>query len=319
MEDIRFSTEAKNSEKRRIEPLKVIFHENGYSPQEPVKDRFRVLLIEKGSGICEIDGVIQPWVSPCLICLNESRRFVSSLPDTYALYFHPAAIHKKLTMENIREKGTDAPPEVIENRLLLRAFIKEPAVLLNQISPESEVRVRELLGSIRHELEEQETGWWPCRSRSYLAELLFLIAQLQDTAKQNILCGEPGLIPSGNETNISPEFKSVLDFIMRFYNTKISLDDIAREFGTNRTSLNKRFRAETGMTAISYLIDLRLRIASVMLINTDLSVAEITERVGIGDVSHFERLFRQKYRMTPRNYRAAVKGVRNAVTACHIQ
>jgi AraC family L-rhamnose operon regulatory protein RhaS len=238
---------------------------------------------------------------------------------TYALYFHPAALHKKLTTENVRESGTDAPPEVIENRLLLRAFIKEPIVLLNHMSPESAVRIRELLGSIRRELEEQETGWWPCRSRSYLAELLFLIAQLQDTAQQNTLCREPGLNPSGKENGIpfpeplkvSPEFKPLLDFIMRFYNTKISLDDLAREFGTNRTSLNKQFRAETGMTAISYLIDLRLRIASVMLVNTDLSVAEITERVGIGDVSHFERMFRQKYRMSPRSYRAAAKGSRN--------
>jgi AraC family L-rhamnose operon regulatory protein RhaS len=298
-----------------------MFYEGGYIPEESIPERFRIILIEKGAGACEIDGVLHPWVAPCLIAVNEKSRFVcrqqhsgqgveqnAALPEAYVLYFHPGALHKNLTMENFRQRGTDLPPGVIENSLLLRAFAGDAAPPINHISPESSVRVRELLVSIRRELAEQETGWWPCRARSYLTELLFLIVQLQDADRQRPLTNNVDLLPE--PLTVSPEFKPLLDFIMRFYNTKLSLDDIAREFGTNRTSLNRQFRAETGMTAIAYLIDLRLRIASAMLVNTDLTVSEITERVGIGDISHFERIFRQKYLMSPRSYRGAAKSFR---------
>ncbi|ULQ59677.1 helix-turn-helix transcriptional regulator [Brucepastera parasyntrophica] len=313
MDMLRFSTEAKNSDIPRIEPLRVMIYEDSYIPEEKLDQRFRVIFMEKGAGACDIDGETRPWVAPCLICINENQRLKSAPLGARVLYFHPAALHKNLNMENIREKGMDAPAEVIENRLLLRAFTGDQLVFLNHTSPDSAVRIRDLLESIRHELDEQETGWWPCRSRSYLTELLFLVVQLHE--KGTGLSGESEKNNStlwlSEPVQVSHEFKPVLDFIMRFYNTKISLDDLAGEFGTNRTTLNKRFRAETGMTAIAYLIDLRLRVAAVMLLNTDLSVAEVTERVGIGDVSHFERLFRQKYRLSPRAYRIAAKGSRN--------
>ncbi|MBQ6781308.1 MAG: helix-turn-helix transcriptional regulator, partial [Treponema sp.] len=67
----------------------------------------------------------------------------------------------------------------------------------------------------------------------------------------------------------------------------------------NRTDLNKLFKKETGMTAIKYLIDLRLRIARSLLKDTDLPVERIAEQTGFSDSTHLERLFKQKYQMSP--------------------
>ena len=57
------------------------------------------------------------------------------------------------------------------------------------------------------------------------------------------------------------------------------------------------------MTVIAYIIDLRLRIASTMLSDTDLPIAEIAERTGCGDISYFERIFKKKYTESPTSYR----------------
>jgi AraC family L-rhamnose operon regulatory protein RhaS len=282
-------------------------YEDKFRQEETVPDRFKVFYIESGAGVCDIDGRTYRWIAPCLICLNETQVFTSGeiAGPLWALYFHPGAINPKLDMENIRDLSDDVIPESVENRLLVRVFIwQELQFLFNHLSPETALRVRSLMEHVREQLDIQATTWWPCLFKSYLAELLFLIARLRDTeAEKNGdgISGFPAL-------HVSPEFSPVLDFIMRNYYSKLSLNDLAREFGTNRTSLNERFKSETGMTAIAYLIDLRLRIASALLNNTYLPVAEIAERVGIGDVSYFERIFRQKYHQSPSAYRLTAKG-----------
>ncbi len=307
MYNIQYITEGLRLGKPWTEPIRVLLHEQKFQLEESVPDRFRIIFIESGAGVCDIDGETYPWIAPCLICLNEKQVFKSGDINgpLWVLYFHPGSINPRLDMENMRDLSDDALPEAVENRLILKVFIwPGMKTFFNHLSPENTLRVRSLFEDIRGQLDLQSTGWWPCLFKSYLAELLFLITRMGETDDEK----------SGGENTVfqalrvSPEFSPILDFIMQNYYRKISLDDLAREFGTNRTSLNERFKSETGMTAIAYLIDLRLRIASAMLHNTYLPVAEIAERVGIMDVSYFERIFRQKYRQSPSTYRLTAKG-----------
>ena len=53
------------------------------------------------------------------------------------------------------------------------------------------------------------------------------------------------------------------------------------------------------MTAIQYLIDLRLTIARSLLKDTNLPVERIAEQTGFADSTHLERYFKQKYQKTP--------------------
>lgn len=303
-----YSTIAKKTEKERIEPVCVHQIEiSSLSDNNIVNDRFRTLLIQEGSGTLEINGNQNLWISPCIVCLNETDSISITLNDSNksvkakVLFFHPKFIHKRLNFENIRIRGMDAEPEVIENRLILKPFISEKySKILNHISPESAKRVDYLINAANTELTDQPSGWWPCRTRSYMTELFFLIAQLFEEEKNDDQAIELN-------KNISDNFKPILDYVMRLYNTKLTLDSIAKEFGTNRTSLNNLFKKETNMSAIAYIIDLRLRIAATMLSDTDLPVSEIAERTGYSDVTHFERLFKKKYNVTPATFRSNKK------------
>lgn len=292
----------KNNE--RIEPVSVYnFLVSSLNEKPNLNNRFRMLYINEGSGTLEINQNKKLWIAPCVICINETdsismtQNLSNENLEIKTLLFHPKFINKRLDFENIRLKGMDAPPEVIENRLILNPFISEDnSKILNHISPETSKRIENLIDSANFELTEQSSGWWPCRTRSYLTELFFLIAQLFNEEKneyQSIKISK----------NISDDFKPILDYVMRMYNKKITLDSMAKEFGTNRTSLNNLFKKETNMTAIAYIIDLRLRIAATMISDTDLPIAEIAERTGYSDVTHFERLFKKKYNTTPSSYK----------------
>lgn len=63
------------------------------------------------------------------------------------------------------------------------------------------------------------------------------------------------------------------------------------------------FKQSTGMTPYQYLTQCRLERAQHLLANTDLTIAEIAERVGFATHSHFTKVFRQHFSVTPKVYR----------------
>jgi AraC-like DNA-binding protein len=67
------------------------------------------------------------------------------------------------------------------------------------------------------------------------------------------------------------------------------------------------FKHETGTSPRQYLRELRFRKAEMMLATTFLSLKEISEEVGLVSLSHFMRDFKQRYGMTPRQYRIAAR------------
>jgi transcriptional regulator GlxA family with amidase domain len=88
----------------------------------------------------------------------------------------------------------------------------------------------------------------------------------------------------------------------------VSIAHMAETLGMSRRTLHRRFRLATGSTPLAYLQNLRIAEARDLLRVSNLSVSEIAWQLGLQDVSHFSRLFRQQVGMTPLRYRQAVRG-----------
>ena len=67
--------------------------------------------------------------------------------------------------------------------------------------------------------------------------------------------------------------------------------------------LQKLFKANTGMSPIMYLRNLRLEKARELLVTTFKQIKEIRLEVGMINESHFTRDFKKKYGVTPTVYR----------------
>jgi len=67
--------------------------------------------------------------------------------------------------------------------------------------------------------------------------------------------------------------------------------------------LCRLFRQHYGMTIIQYVNDTRLSYAARMLLQDDVSILEISAEIGFSSLSHFYRLFKEKYGVTPKDYR----------------
>lgn len=98
----------------------------------------------------------------------------------------------------------------------------------------------------------------------------------------------------------------ILRFIATNYaNSALDLEGVVAGTGANRNKINDVLKAELGMTFTGYLKKLRLTEASRLLTNkTDATVAEIAYSVGYANGSYFNKLFKEEYGCTPKEFRS---------------
>lgn len=90
-----------------------------------------------------------------------------------------------------------------------------------------------------------------------------------------------------------------------YANPELCLKMVADYVALNEKYFSTRFSRECGNSFIGYLNDLRLYHAQELLMQTDLKMYEISDRVGYGTVEHFNHIFKKKFGKTPGEYRKA--------------
>ncbi len=100
----------------------------------------------------------------------------------------------------------------------------------------------------------------------------------------------------------------MLGYIEEHYGEKITIQQAASLCGYSSSHFMKYFKKYTGMAFIEYLNDYRLTAAGHKLLNAKASVTSIAQGCGFDNLSYFNRLFRQKYGLSPRQYRRQEKG-----------
>ena len=83
----------------------------------------------------------------------------------------------------------------------------------------------------------------------------------------------------------------------------VTLPRLAERFHFSEGYLSRRIRQETGQPFNVLLREMRIGQAAVMLCNSNVPIEEICCAVGYGDVSRFYRNFRERYGMTPAQFR----------------
>ena len=97
-----------------------------------------------------------------------------------------------------------------------------------------------------------------------------------------------------------------LQYIFRHFRDDISLETVAETGGYSPTYFSSLFHKTTGKYLSDFINDLRINYAKLLLANTGLSVADISERSGFKSVSNFFRVFSGEG-ITPKEYRKISK------------
>src|SRR5690606_39085656 len=86
--------------------------------------------------------------------------------------------------------------------------------------------------------------------------------------------------------------------------TPPKLPELAQRIGMSETKMKSLFKQIFGDSIYNYFQSARMQEAAFLLKNSDYSVSEIGFRLGFSNLSHFSRLFKKHYGMTPKKYAA---------------
>ena len=102
---------------------------------------------------------------------------------------------------------------------------------------------------------------------------------------------------------MDPRVKDAVAFIGEHLQSRITVDEVAAAAGLSVSQFTRLFRRDTGTTPSTFVSQLRMERAALLLERTTLSVTEVMTQVGVTDPSHFARDFRRTHGFSPRTFR----------------
>lgn len=119
-----------------------------------------------------------------------------------------------------------------------------------------------------------------------------------------------GSLVSGGDESLKEGIHTVdvaLQYIRAHYTEDLSLEGVASVVFLNPVYFSQLFKQKTGQGYKDYVISLRMEQAKKLLLDPQLKLADIADRIGYHDVRHFTQVFRRKCGMTPTEYRIGMK------------
>ena len=96
---------------------------------------------------------------------------------------------------------------------------------------------------------------------------------------------------------------NLLRFINENLDKELNIKVLAEKYFSHPTHFIRSFRDKTGTTPKQYVRQKRIENAKLLLEKTDLTIWEITQKIGFKDETHFYRCFKETYNMSPTTYR----------------
>lgn len=99
------------------------------------------------------------------------------------------------------------------------------------------------------------------------------------------------------------QYEEIIGYIQSHYAENLSLSGLAERFGLSPNYFSTLFKKKTGCNFIHYLTSVRMTEGKRLLLETDLTIREIGERIGYFSASFFIRAFKKSEGFTPSEYR----------------
>lgn len=101
-------------------------------------------------------------------------------------------------------------------------------------------------------------------------------------------------------------YEEISGFI-RNHLRNISIRMLSDEFHFQDDYFNRLLKSHTGLTYTEFVQSLRLEKAESLLLSTDLSIDEIAREIGYHNKGYFYKIFTERHRITPAQFRKKVK------------
>ena len=105
---------------------------------------------------------------------------------------------------------------------------------------------------------------------------------------------------SSTESKLSGTVNASINYIRQNLSANLKVEDVATAVYISRQKLNELFKKEMGQHVSDYIDELVMSEAHSMLQYTDLSIGEISEKLGFSDQFYFSRKFKKMFGFSPK-------------------
>ena len=233
---------------------------------------FLLTLITEGSGVQILNGEKIPFKPNDLFWLS------------------PADFHENIVEQStgFSYYGLKFSYELLDSRLA--EFCAMASLPLHLRLPENAARrIRNIFGQLIEECEKEQEQ---IASRAYLQALVeqLIILILRHAGKESVV---------RSETLIN----RALGYLYTHFSEDITVADAAAYVGYTPNYFNACFSQQMGVPFGEYLRQMRLTYAENMLRSGISQITEVAYESGFGSLSYFSRCFREKYGISPKEYR----------------
>lgn len=124
------------------------------------------------------------------------------------------------------------------------------------------------------------------------------IIDISDDLHKPALCNEELQV-------MTEKLKQIID--EKISDPDLSPDQLSSELGISRTKLYRDLKRIDGQSLADYVRNVRLDKAAYLLVHSHMNIQEIMNEVGFVNSSHFTKIFKLKYEMTPSEYKKNTK------------
>lgn len=102
--------------------------------------------------------------------------------------------------------------------------------------------------------------------------------------------------------------QEVVRYVSANYLERMTIDELAFLFKTNRATLCREFRRETGLTLGAFVAQKKLARAKEKILSSEKTFTEIAEELHFESIHYFTRFFKKMTGVTPKEFRRAYRG-----------
>ncbi|MDY6306373.1 MAG: AraC family transcriptional regulator [Oribacterium sp.] len=130
---------------------------------------------------------------------------------------------------------------------------------------------------------------------------IYARARKEEVNRQNLVdSADQGMVVT---TGIHKKVHEIALYLQEHMDENVTLEQVAEHFYMSKSYLTRVFRSVTGFSVIEYVTFLRVRKAQKLLRESDMPITDISSSLGFGNITYFEKVFKQTTGSTPGRYR----------------
>ncbi|MDY4969032.1 MAG: AraC family transcriptional regulator [Lachnospiraceae bacterium] len=247
-------------------------------------DEVELIVIQKGSGMVKVNfNQYQVSAGSIVIVLPEQIHSIMEIPGMKMEYENIL-----FRCEMLRSGADDFCYHTFLDPLFTGGILID-----NHIHPGlcCHSEVSSIIRQMDHLCETRPEGY-QLAVKGYLFQFLF-----------TLISNRQGHSLSSSEEKSLEKIKFIVGYVQEHYSEPISITQIAQLCHYSDSHFMKFFRTHMETSFTRYLNDYRLTIAHRLLGSSKNTILEIAQQCGFENLSYFNRLFKRKYGVTPKEVR----------------